>query len=795
MGTTTIPAELEAYWKQLDCGFPRVEPVFAECMREALATLSQQGVDTYIENARFLGKMGRGAEPILIFLEEWPRVAKTLGEEALPAIMECIRRMWKSPNGNSITPFLQSLPVTARRLQSPAQLRYYLDIVLDFMERTTGSIHGIHQTFPSPGLPEFFKQIPVLLGQLSLAGLKNWVDYGVRYYSDHPDRQIDYFTLQSADSRAVLQRERHGTLLVDNERKLDMYLRGLWHDEDQLIPYSTAFDILRQPIPYYDKLGIRLPDVYDDIVLPSPSGRGAGGRDGEFAEHALRPTSGSGLPAGTRTASEGGERQRVLGIDRYRAVLAHIAGHRRWTTAIFADNFSPFQRMAVEFLEDSRLEYLAMREYPGLRRIFMALHPVPVEDSFDPELESGLRHRLAMLSRAILDPQHTYRNPHIVEFTQRFHALMQQSDMSTQEIADLAVSFVARTRRQSDQLAKIHFKDTVVDYRDDNRQMWKFIEEGDEEEAFDEPRKIEPGEAIKGLPPRHYHEWDYLNQSYRPDWVSVYEALHPPGNAADIDRLLAKHGALAKRLKKMLDLLKPQDKVRIRYQEDGSELDLDVALRSLIDYKSGATPDPRINMSHKTSGRNIAVMLLLDLSESLNEKAAGCDQTILELSQEAVSLLAWAIEKLGDPFAIAGFHSNTRHDVRYLHIKGYSERWDDQVKSRLAAMEANYSTRMGAAMRHAAHYLEKQQADKKLMLVLTDGEPSDIDSKDGRLLIEDARQAVKELDQQGIYTYCINLDHKADEYVADIFGKQYTIIDRVAQLPEKLPQLFIALTK
>jgi nitric oxide reductase activation protein len=235
--------------------------------------------------------------------------------------------------------------------------------------------------------------------------------------------------------------------------------------------------------------------------------------------------------------------------------------------------------------------------------------------------------------------------------------------------------------------------------------------------------------------------------------------------------------------------------VRIRYQEEGSELDLDVAIRSLIDYKSGAQPDTRINMSHRNDGRNIAVMLLLDLSESLNKKAAGSQQTILELSQEAVTILGWAVEKLGDPFAIAGFHSNTRHDVRYLHIKGYTERWDDDVKSRLAAMEASFSTRMGAAMRHAAHYLEKQQADKKLMLILTDGEPADIDSKDGRILIEDARQAVKELDQQGIYSYCINLDPKADEYVADIFGKQYTIVDNVEQLPERLPELFISLTK
>ncbi|MBI5429670.1 MAG: VWA domain-containing protein [Nitrosomonadales bacterium] len=752
METVAIPAELEAYWKQLDCGFPRVQPIFADCIWEALTALSTDGVNAYIEYARFLGKMGRGAEPILIFLEEWPSVARILGEDALPAIAECIRRMYKSPNGKAITPFLQSLPSVARRLPTGQQMQEYLTLVLEFMESTTGSIHGIHQTFASPGLPELFKQVPMLLGQLSLAGLKKWVDYGARHYSDHPERQIDYFSLQSADSRAVLQRERHGTLLADNERQLDMYLRGLWREEDQLIPYSNAFDELRQPVPYYDKLGIRLPDVYNDA-------------------------------------------HGISGIDRYRALLAHMVGHRRWSTAIFADNMSPFQRMAVEFFEDSRVEYLVMREYPGLRRIFMALHPIPAENACDPEKESGVRHRLTMMSRALLDPDHPYQNPHVIEFAQRFHALMEAGGTGTQEMAELAIAFVAKTRRQSDQLAKTHFKDTVIDYRDDNRHLWKFYEQSDDEEMFEEHRQKSADEEIKGLPPRHYREWDYNTQSYRPDWVSVYEALHPKGNAADIDKLLEKHAALAKRLKKMLDLLKPQDKVRIRYQEEGSELDLDVALRSLIDYKSGASPDPRINMSHRNDGRNIAVMVLLDLSQSLNEKAAGCDQTILELSQEAVSLLGWAVEKLGDPFAIAGFHSNTRHDVRYLHIKGYSEHWGDEVKGRLAAMEASYSTRMGAAMRHAAHYMEKQQADKKLMLILTDGEPADVDSKDGRLLIEDARQAVQELDQQGIYAYCINLDPKADEYVADIFGKQYAIIDRVESLPERLPQLFISLTK
>jgi len=743
---------MRAYWAQIDTRFPQVEAVFEDVMAEALAVLTRKGIDTYLEAARVIGKLGRGVEPMLAFLEEWPSAAKAVGESALPAVMALVQRMQKSPNGNAITPFLQTLAPVARRLHSQEQMQRYLDITLDFMERTTGSIHGHHSTFPSPGLPDFFDQAPNLLNQLTLAGLKKWVEYGIRNYRTHPERQKDYFSVQSADSRAVLQRERHGTLFMDIERKLDLYLRGLWDDADQLVPYSTAFDELRKPIPYYDKLGIRVPDVYDD----------AGG---------------------------------ISGLDRYRATLAHMVGHRRWSEPQVADNWSPFQRMAVEFFEDCRIETLLIREYPGLRRFFLALHPHPKEDACDPETTSCLRHRMAMLSRALLDPDHGYVDVDLNDFVARFHAVMQQGESSTREIAALALSYVAKTRRQSDQFAKVHFDDTVVDYRDDNRQLWKFIEAGDEEEAFDEERKIEQSEEIRGLPPRHYPEWDYNSQTYRPDWASVYESLHASGNPADIDRLLAKHSALAKQLKKMLDLLKPQDKVRIRYQEEGSELDLDVAIRSLIDFKGGATPDPRINMSHRTDGRDIAVMLLLDLSESLNEKAAGSDQTILELSQEAVSLLAWAIEKLGDSFAIAGFHSNTRHDVRYLHIKGYGEHFNDEVKARLAAMEAGYSTRMGAAMRHAAHYLGARTADKKLMLILTDGMPSDVDAPDDRLLIEDTRQAVKELDQQGIFSYCISLDPKADEYVGDIFGRQFTVIDHIARLPERLPQLFMALTK
>ncbi len=749
----TTPSNEDTYRQKLTCNFKQLDDVFADCMTEAEVMLSAEGIEEYLDGASLVCKIGRGFEPVLVYLEEMPGIADRLGEITLSLVSESVWKMSRSPNGKAILPFMQSLPEASRRLGAPEAFFHYIKLIFDLMEQTSTSIHGNQSaTFPSPGLPEMLNQSPYLLNQLSLEGLKNWMEYGIRNYSTHPDRQRDYFSLQSADSRAVLQRERHGTLLADHERQLDLYLRALWESKEHLVPYSEGFSELRRPVPYYDSLGIRVPDVYDDLA-------------------------------------------EIKGINRYRALLAHVAAHKRWTTAIIADNYSPFQRVAIEIFEDSRVEWLAMQEYPGLRHLWLALHPAPDEHGCNPEKESCILHRLAMLSYAVLNENHGYQNPDILEAVQHFHKTMKTGDASTKAVAELAVSFIARTRRQQDLAANVYFADTEVTYRDDNRHMWKFIEESDDEDFFEqENKKVASDEDNNKLPPRHYPEWDYQTKTYRPDWVSLYESLHPPGDAMIIDLLLSKHEATARRLKRILDLLKPQDYVRIRYQEEGSELDLDVAIRSLIDFKGGANPDPRINMSHRHDGRNIAVMLLLDLSESVASIPEGCEQTILELSQEAVALLGWAVDRLGDEFAIAGFSSNTRHEVRYQHIKGYTEKWDDSVKGRLASMQAGYSTRMGAALRHATHYLSARQADKKLLLVLTDGEPSDIDVQDEKLLIKDAHKAVQEADQKGIFTYCINLDAKADEYVSQIFGNQYLVIDRVERLPAQLPKLFISLT-
>ena len=352
------------------------------------------------------------------------------------------------------------------------------------------------------------------------------------------------------------------------------------------------------------------------------------------------------------------------------------------------------------------------------------------------------------------------------------------------------------TRRASDQSAQVFFEQTIVPWRDDNRHLWTFIEEGDEEETLAARPPAPEDDAAVPLPPRHYPEWDAIARRHRPDWTSVFDRLQPPGQAADVDALLERHAPVARHLARLLDLLKPQDRTRLRRQEEGTELDTDAAVRALTDWRAGAQPDSRVQMSTRTDGRDMAVLLLLDLSESVNDPVPGAPgETVLTLSRAAVALLAHAVAALGDRLAIAGFQSNTRHEVRYWHIKGFSEAWDDAPKARLAGIRGAWSTRMGAGLRHAGHGLSGQRADRRLLLVLTDGQPSDVDVADPEHLTIDAGQAIRELAEQGLYTHGISLDAKADPYMSRIFGPRWTLVDRVEQLPRRLPELFLSLTR
>lgn len=131
-----------------------------------------------------------------------------------------------------------------------------------------------------------------------------------------------------------------------------------------------------------------------------------------------------------------------------------------------------------------------------------------------------------------------------------------------------------------------------------------------------------------------------------------------------------------------------------------------------------------------------------------------------------------------------------------MRFKDFAERCAAPARDRIAGMRAGLSTRLGAALRHAGTALADQPGERRLLLVITDGQPSDIDVHDARYLTEDARQAVQALRGGGIQTYCLSLDPRGDAYAARIFGAaHYQVLDRVDRLPEKLPRLVLALTR
>ena len=750
------PELLEKYQQRFKCKFPQAIEAFAENLGKAVEIMPEQQVYQYLDGANFLCSIGQGVEPVLVFLGEMPIVIATLGVDSIKPITKYGYQLARSPNKTALIPFLKSLRLISEHIKNTDNLKLYFTVIDEFIDKTQTVIHGHNSLYESSGLVPLLENMSKLLAKLDLTGVSNFVDYGARNYHDAPDQQIEYFSLASHDAKSIINRERRGTTFKQIEHKLIMAKDCLWECDLPITPFSTDLDQIRIPQPYLDDEVIAVPDVYED---------------------------------------ENG----VSGLNRYRTMLAHLMSHNKWSSNLMADNYAPQMQLMVSTFEDSRVDVLAMRLYPGLKKYYLALHPYPKKGDCDGKKVSTLRYRATRLSRALIDPGFDPEDKLMQEMREDFNELLSSGrQSSTQEMSKLGTKYFIRSKRDSDSFPTMFFDDTEVSYRDDNRCFWHHYEEYDEADEI-MPNEYQNDEKVvdsaDSLPPRFYDEWDYISQSYRPDWTTVYERLHPSGKANKVDQLMAKHGELAKRLKTMIEILKPQNKKRIRFQEEGEELDLDIALRSLIDFKSGQIPDLRINYSTTTDSRNIAVMLLVDSSESLNNINPETGQSLLELSQEALAITAWTIDKLGDKFAIAGFSSDTRSEVRYQHIKGYSENYGNEVKARIAKMQAGYSTRMGAAMRHAAHYLQSQTAEKKLMLVLTDGEPADIDAKDPKTLIKDTKKAVEELQARGIYSYCITLDKNADDYVEDIFGSHFTVIDHVDRLPEQLPKVFLELTQ
>ena len=590
-------------------------------------------------------------------------------------------------------------------------------------------------------------------------------------------------------------------MFIDTQRKLNFYLRALWGRDFFLRPTGADYTDFR---PYIDKLIFHMPDAVDDI--------GAG-------------------------------ENIIPGLELYRATAAHMASHLFYSTsAISAEQLSPAQMFFIGFMEDARVEYKATNDFPGLRKLWTKLLKIADEDD-EPEHPSLLV--LEHVALMLLDKSVKIDDEEISGIVERFHNEIENRQDDNQFSWHMGVElFNLFAKRKAVPSLRI-LERIRIPYRDDNRFVWEFEEfnwdqgieymaasqhqvrrtvsviemanEVDCELAGDDAQEIwtcatnmRPYEddltdgqvSFNDMwgkepvsDPFHYQEWDYQIQLHRPDWATVYERRQPRGNPEDIEKILLEYRPIAHRIKQIIDLLTPEGVQRVRNMEDGDEIDINAAVDAMISIRMGEQPNPRITMRNVLKNRDLSVVVLMDLSESTNEVVQGSDKTVLQLTREAATLVSTAINGIGDPFALHGFASDGRHDVQYYRFKDFNQHFDDEAKSRLAGMQGGLSTRMGTAMRHAGQHLLKQPERRKLLLIVTDGEPADIDERDPQHLRHDTKKAVEELYSKGVLSYCLTLDPNADNYVKRIFGaNNYTVIDNVERLPEQLPVLFASLT-
>lgn len=761
-----------------------LEPESVELLKhawpEAVKIFSSRGLDNYLKGASAIRGLGRGRSLVDCWIDEIPLVAKEIGEDIISDLATTALSLASRTSGAVIELVLATSPTAAKRLGDAQLFQNYLQFLNILIAQAPR------------GMRPMLNKLDILFGQLTLGGLRRWAMWGAHAHRTNYEEQIKYFGLESKESLAVLQKERKGTLFVDVQRRINMYLRALWARDFFMKPTSGDFETREGYKPYLENYFIYLPDAYD---------------------------------------SHAG----VTATEVYRAAAAHAAAHLVETKQpISAEGLSPMQMAVISVIEDARVEALAIRRFPGLRKTWAALHTAT------PDRAVTMGDYLNRLARALLDPDYQDNDRWIAEGRQHFAAA--QDKLDTYQISwDIGVQLTHSFREKNIPYAMLSDQLTAP-YRDDNRYFWEFEEfdlnkslsagyeapkqirkyvnvmefanEVEVETAGDDAQEIwvmgteffpyeDTGVSYNDLEgkepvsaPYHYSEWDYQIQLERPDWATVQEKRAKLGDIQCIDDIAQQYKREIARMKFLLDAMQPQGTRRIRKLEDGDEIDINAAIRSMIDIRMGMQPDPRIMMRSVRKVRDISVLVLLDLSESTNEKVSGHDYSVLDLTRQATVLLANAINKIGDPFAIHGFCSDGRHDVEYYRYKDFDQPYNEIPKARLAGMTGQLSTRMGAAMRHATHYLKLQKSAKKLLLVITDGEPADVDVRDPQYLRHDTKKAVEEAGRSGILTYCMSLDPRADQYVSRIFGERnYLVVDHVERLPEKLPVLYAGLTR
>ena len=283
-----------------------------------------------------------------------------------------------------------------------------------------------------------------------------------------------------------------------------------------------------------------------------------------------------------------------------------------------------------------------------------------------------------------------------------------------------------------------------------------------------------------------YPEWDFRIHAYREAAATVRTMRAPPGPQHWVDRTLDEHHAMLTAIRRRFEMLRSQ-RVRLRKQLEGNEVDLGAYIDGYADFRAGLPMPDGLYETWRAARRNMAVTLLIDTSGS-TDGWVSANRRVIDVEREALLLVCIALEGLAEPYSVHSFSGEGPHGVTVREIKRFDERYDNDVALRIAALEPERYTRAGAALRHVSAVLMRQVAEHRLLLLLSDGKPNDVDHYDGRYGVEDMRQAVNEAKLQGISPFCLTIDRHAANYLPAMFGERhFAMLPR----PELLPTVLV----
>ncbi len=320
--------------------------------------------------------------------------------------------------------------------------------------------------------------------------------------------------------------------------------------------------------------------------------------------------------------------------------------------------------------------------------------------------------------------------------------------------------------------------------------LWAMLEEMLNTMVLTSPDAEELAENVKTF---FYKEWDANQSDYKLDWCLVRQRKADSEFNPFANDVCERLSGLIKLIRRQFLCLKPERFRKFRAQPTGDGLDIDALVAAVADMRSGAGLSENVYVRRDKRIRDVAVLFLVDLSISTEEKING--RRVIDIQKEAMILMAEALDALEDPFAIYGFSSEGRFRVDLFRVKDFGEAYGPDVKNRLGNLEPLGLTRMGAVIRHATHKLEASPAAIKLMIILTDGRPYDLEYGYLDYAIADTKKAIQESRRKGIHPFIITSDKKGEDYLKRISPETGSIIlPKVELLPTLLPAVYKRLT-